>query len=172
MLGDRLTDERVQTAQKAMANAETQLQRLQGFVSKIEDFHRLMNFLEVSIAFLIDKNKLYTMHVPLSFGIYLTIRYIICNFMFLFNKYKSMNLHLVIFKYRTLRLTALWLDSNGCFIFRQYTSWHIPPRVLWTEARFITTGMICILNLCVLHCLNVNYACLDLNHAHYIVEIY
>lgn len=46
-LGDRLTDERVQTAQKAMANGETQLERLQGFVSKIEDFHRLMNFLEV-----------------------------------------------------------------------------------------------------------------------------
>ncbi|XP_056006722.1 uncharacterized protein LOC125651350 [Ostrea edulis] len=44
--GDRLTDERVQAAQKAMNNAETQLQRLQGFVSKIEDFHRLMNFLE------------------------------------------------------------------------------------------------------------------------------
>lgn len=40
--GDRLTDER----QKAMANAETPLQKLQGFVSKIEDFHRLMNFLE------------------------------------------------------------------------------------------------------------------------------
>lgn len=44
--GDRLTDERVQAAQKAMANAETPLQKLQGFVSKIEDFHRLMNFLE------------------------------------------------------------------------------------------------------------------------------
>lgn len=49
LLGDRLTDERVQAAQKAMNNAETQLQRLQGFVSKIEDFHRLMNFLEVSL---------------------------------------------------------------------------------------------------------------------------
>lgn len=46
-LGDRLTDERMQAAQKAMANGETQLERLQGFVSKIEDFHRLMNFLEV-----------------------------------------------------------------------------------------------------------------------------
>lgn len=36
----------MQAAQKAMANAETPLQKLQGFVSKIEDFHRLMNFLE------------------------------------------------------------------------------------------------------------------------------
>lgn len=44
--GDRLTDERVQSAQKAMSNAETAKERLEGFVSKIEDFHRLMNFLE------------------------------------------------------------------------------------------------------------------------------
>jgi hypothetical protein len=46
-IGDRLTDERIQAAQGAMSNGETQLERLQGFVSKIEDFHRLMNFLEV-----------------------------------------------------------------------------------------------------------------------------
>ena len=46
-LGDRLTDERVQVAQQAMANAETSLERLEGFISKIEDFHRSMNFLEV-----------------------------------------------------------------------------------------------------------------------------
>lgn len=47
-LGDRLTDERVQCAQAAMSNAETPKQRLEGFISKTEDFHRLMNFLEVS----------------------------------------------------------------------------------------------------------------------------
>lgn len=46
-LGDRLTDERVQVAQQAMANAETSLERLEGFISKIEDFHGSMNFLEV-----------------------------------------------------------------------------------------------------------------------------
>ncbi|XP_052761805.1 uncharacterized protein LOC128204429 [Mya arenaria] len=44
--GDRLTDERVQGAQMAMKNADTPLTRLEGFISKIEDFHRLMNFLE------------------------------------------------------------------------------------------------------------------------------
>ncbi|WAQ95109.1 hypothetical protein MAR_007580, partial [Mya arenaria] len=44
--GDRLTDERVQGAQMAMKNAETLLTRLEGFISKIEDFHRLMDFLE------------------------------------------------------------------------------------------------------------------------------
>nr|XP_022307392.1 uncharacterized protein LOC111113418 isoform X2 [Crassostrea virginica] len=44
--GDRLTDERIQSAQEAMKNADTPLERLEGFVSKIEDFHRLMNFLE------------------------------------------------------------------------------------------------------------------------------
>ncbi|KAK3107199.1 hypothetical protein FSP39_009157 [Pinctada imbricata] len=42
----RLTDERVQTAQEAMKNGGTQKERLEGFISKIEDFHRLMNFLE------------------------------------------------------------------------------------------------------------------------------
>lgn len=30
-----------------MANAATPLESLRGFISKIEDFHRLMNFLEV-----------------------------------------------------------------------------------------------------------------------------
>ncbi|XP_053380076.1 uncharacterized protein LOC123537039 [Mercenaria mercenaria] len=44
--GDRLTDERIQLAQKAMSNADSGLERLEGFISKIEDFHRLMNFLE------------------------------------------------------------------------------------------------------------------------------
>eukprot|EP00105_Crassostrea_gigas_P018631 XP_011436813.2 PREDICTED: uncharacterized protein LOC105334904 [Crassostrea gigas] len=44
--GDRLTDERVQSAQKAIKNAVTAREKLEGFISKIEDFHRLMNFLE------------------------------------------------------------------------------------------------------------------------------
>ncbi|XP_069109713.1 uncharacterized protein [Argopecten irradians] len=44
--GDRLTDERIQGAQQAMANSEKSIDRLEGFISKIEDFHRLMNFLE------------------------------------------------------------------------------------------------------------------------------
>ncbi|KAL3847093.1 hypothetical protein ACJMK2_018023, partial [Sinanodonta woodiana] len=44
--GDRLTDERVQGAQNAMSNAGSAIERLEGFISKIEDFHRLMNFLE------------------------------------------------------------------------------------------------------------------------------
>ncbi|OWF47690.1 hypothetical protein KP79_PYT01282 [Mizuhopecten yessoensis] len=45
--GDRLTDERFQGAQQALSNGETASDRLEGFISKIEDFHRLMNFLEV-----------------------------------------------------------------------------------------------------------------------------
>ncbi|VDI37140.1 Hypothetical predicted protein [Mytilus galloprovincialis] len=44
--GDRLTDERVQSAQTAMSNADSPKEKLEGFISKIEDFHRLMNFLE------------------------------------------------------------------------------------------------------------------------------
>ncbi|WAR03956.1 LOW QUALITY PROTEIN: hypothetical protein MAR_010514 [Mya arenaria] len=44
--GDRLTDEKIQVAQQAMRNADSGLERLEGFISKIEDFHRLMNFLE------------------------------------------------------------------------------------------------------------------------------
>ncbi|XP_076081329.1 uncharacterized protein LOC143052225 [Mytilus galloprovincialis] len=44
--GDRLTDERVQSAQEAMANADNPFDRLEGFISKVEDWHRLMNFLE------------------------------------------------------------------------------------------------------------------------------
>ncbi|XP_021342789.1 uncharacterized protein LOC110443113 [Mizuhopecten yessoensis] len=44
--GDRLTDERFQAAQLAMLNGGTSAERLEGFISKIEDFHRLMNFLE------------------------------------------------------------------------------------------------------------------------------
>ncbi|VDI70700.1 Hypothetical predicted protein [Mytilus galloprovincialis] len=43
---DRLTDERVQSAQEAMANADNPFDRLEGFISKVEDWHRLMNFLE------------------------------------------------------------------------------------------------------------------------------
>lgn len=45
--GDRLTDERVQGAQQAMSNAGSAKERLEEFISKTEDFHRLMNFLEV-----------------------------------------------------------------------------------------------------------------------------
>ncbi|XP_062582660.1 uncharacterized protein LOC134244405 [Saccostrea cucullata] len=47
--GDRLTDERIQSAQEAMTNNETALEKLEGFISKIEDFHRLMNFLEAIV---------------------------------------------------------------------------------------------------------------------------
>ncbi|XP_061188750.1 uncharacterized protein LOC133196920 [Saccostrea echinata] len=42
--GDRLTDERIQCAQEAMLNGNTSDDRLEGFISKIEDFHRSMNF--------------------------------------------------------------------------------------------------------------------------------
>jgi len=52
IIGDRLTDERIQSAQNAMANGHTGVERLEGFISKIEDFHRLMNFLEVFFSFL------------------------------------------------------------------------------------------------------------------------
>ncbi|XP_056013220.1 uncharacterized protein LOC125660287 [Ostrea edulis] len=44
--GDRLTDEKIQGAQQAMRNAATELQRLEGFISKIEDWHRMVNFME------------------------------------------------------------------------------------------------------------------------------
>ncbi|XP_078327741.1 uncharacterized protein LOC111126657 [Crassostrea virginica] len=44
--GDRLTDERIQAAQSSMVNGAKSVDRLEGFISKIEDFHRLMNFLE------------------------------------------------------------------------------------------------------------------------------
>lgn len=44
ILGDRLTDERVQSAQKAMKNAVTAREKLEGFISKI-DFHRLTRYL-------------------------------------------------------------------------------------------------------------------------------
>lgn len=43
--GDGLIDERVQGAQRAMENAETSKGKLH-FISKIEDWHRMMNFLE------------------------------------------------------------------------------------------------------------------------------
>ena len=42
-IGDRLTDERVQSAQQAMVNAETPKDKLQGFISKVEDWHIIMN---------------------------------------------------------------------------------------------------------------------------------
>lgn len=45
--GDRLTDERVNGVQRAMKNEESPTERFELFISKIEDFHRLMNFLEV-----------------------------------------------------------------------------------------------------------------------------
>nr|XP_022324952.1 uncharacterized protein LOC111125437 isoform X6 [Crassostrea virginica] len=48
--GDRLTDERIQCAQQAMVNSPTSIEKLEGFISKIEDFHRLMNFLEVLLS--------------------------------------------------------------------------------------------------------------------------
>lgn len=54
ILGDRLTDERVQSAQKAMKNAVTAREKLEGFISKI-DFHRLTN-LEISIEILFKIN--------------------------------------------------------------------------------------------------------------------
>lgn len=44
--GDRLTDERIQAAQQAMGNSDSSKQKLQGFISKIEDWHRMMNFME------------------------------------------------------------------------------------------------------------------------------
>ncbi|XP_056008253.1 uncharacterized protein LOC125657360 isoform X2 [Ostrea edulis] len=47
--GDRLTDERIQSAQEAMTNNENPLDKFEGFISKIEDFHRLMNFLEAIV---------------------------------------------------------------------------------------------------------------------------
>ena len=49
VLGDRLTDERIQSAQESMAS-DVPSYRLKGFISKIEDFHRLMNFLEVHVV--------------------------------------------------------------------------------------------------------------------------
>ncbi|CAC5414675.1 unnamed protein product [Mytilus coruscus] len=40
------TDLLMKNAQNAMANGHTAMERLEGFISKIEDFQRLMNFLE------------------------------------------------------------------------------------------------------------------------------
>lgn len=45
--GNRLTDERVQGAQQANSNAGSAKERPEGFISKTDDFHRLMHFLEV-----------------------------------------------------------------------------------------------------------------------------
>jgi hypothetical protein len=36
-------------AQNAMRNADNALEKLEGFISKMEDFHRLMNLLEVRL---------------------------------------------------------------------------------------------------------------------------
>lgn len=36
-----------------MLNAESQAGGLEGFISKIEDFHRLMNFLEVCVNYIL-----------------------------------------------------------------------------------------------------------------------
>lgn len=47
LLGDRLTDERIQGAQNAMSNAGSAKESLKGLISKIENWHRMMNFLEV-----------------------------------------------------------------------------------------------------------------------------
>lgn len=47
LLGDILTDERIQGAQNAMSNAGSAEESLKGFISKIEDWRRMMNFLEV-----------------------------------------------------------------------------------------------------------------------------
>ncbi|KAK3086218.1 hypothetical protein FSP39_015363 [Pinctada imbricata] len=44
--GDQLTDERVQCAQVATNDSSTSKRRLEGFISKSEDFHRLMNLME------------------------------------------------------------------------------------------------------------------------------
>ncbi|KAK3083023.1 hypothetical protein FSP39_011873 [Pinctada imbricata] len=44
--GDRLTDERDQCAQVATKDSSTSKGRLEGFISKSEDFHRLMNLME------------------------------------------------------------------------------------------------------------------------------
>lgn len=44
--GDRLTDERVQCGQQSVLNGDRASSQLEGIISKIEDFYRLMNFLE------------------------------------------------------------------------------------------------------------------------------
>lgn len=55
--GDRLTDERIQCAQQAMVNSATSMERLEGLISKIEDFHRLMNFLEAICKLTFDTDS-------------------------------------------------------------------------------------------------------------------
>lgn len=44
-------DERVQLVQEVMKNVEILLDRLEGFIFKIEDFYCMMNFLEVRIVY-------------------------------------------------------------------------------------------------------------------------
>ncbi|XP_062586325.1 uncharacterized protein LOC134247949 [Saccostrea cucullata] len=52
--GDRLT---AQSAQNAMKNGGTTKEKLEGFISKIEDFHRLMNFLEAIAKLTFNTNS-------------------------------------------------------------------------------------------------------------------
>lgn len=60
-LGDRLTDERVQGAQQAMSNAGSVKEMLEGFISTTEDFHRLMNFLEVRTILAMVEGNFFTL---------------------------------------------------------------------------------------------------------------
>lgn len=50
-LGDRFIDERVNGVQCVMKNENLFIERLEGFIFKIEDFYRFMNFLEVCKVF-------------------------------------------------------------------------------------------------------------------------
>lgn len=54
IVGDMLTNERVQSAQRAIKNAVTAREKLEGYISKI-DFHRLTN-LEISFEILFKIN--------------------------------------------------------------------------------------------------------------------
>ena len=46
-----------------MVNGAKSVDRLEGFISKIEDFHRLMNFLEVTVHTYIDINIKVMFHI-------------------------------------------------------------------------------------------------------------
>lgn len=45
----------IQSVQQVMLNAELPAGKLEGFNSKIENFHRLINFLEVCVNYLLKK---------------------------------------------------------------------------------------------------------------------
>lgn len=45
-----------ESVQQVMLNAESPAGKLEVFISKIENFHRLMNFLEVCVNYLLKKN--------------------------------------------------------------------------------------------------------------------